>query len=146
MKIESPAFKNDKLIPPKYTCDGEDINPALIISDVPQNAKSMVLIVDDPDAPAGTWIHWTVWNIDPEVREIPENSCPRDGIEGITDSGKSRYGGPCPPSGTHRYFFKIYALSTLLNLGNSARSTDIEREMEGNILARAQLVGLYRRK
>jgi Raf kinase inhibitor-like YbhB/YbcL family protein len=146
MKIESPAFDNNKFIPAKYTCDGENINPALIISAVPEETKSMVLIVDDPDAPGGTWIHWTVWNINPGVREIPENSYPADSIEGITDSGKSKYGGPCPPSGTHHYFFKLYALSTSLNLGNSARSTDIEREMEGNILAKAQLVGLYKRR
>lgn len=146
MKIESPAFKNNELIPPKYTCDGKNINPPLSISETPQNAKSLVLVVDDPDAPAGTWVHWTVWNISPKIKEIPENSCPRNAIEGITDSGRSGYHGPCPPSGTHRYFFKLHALKTILELGNSARVTDIEREMEGHIIEKAELVGLYRRK
>ena len=145
MKIESPAFKNSELIPSKYTCDGEDINPPLVISDVPENAKSLVLIVDDPDAPGGTWVHWTIWNIDPQTKEIPENSCPKDAVEGITDSGRPGYSGPCPPSGTHRYFFKLFALNTTLNLGTSAGVADIEREMEGNILAKAVLIGLYRR-
>ncbi len=146
MKIESAAFEDNKLIPPKYTCDGENVNPPLIISDVPENAKSLVLIVDDPDAPRGTWVHWTIWNMDPGVKEIPENSFPRNAVEGITDSGRSGYSGPCPPYGTHRYFFKLFALNTTLEIGASARAADIEREMKGNILAKAQLVGLYKRK
>jgi Raf kinase inhibitor-like YbhB/YbcL family protein len=146
MKIESPAFEDNKSIPPEYTCDGENINPPLVISGVPDDARSMVLIVDDPDAPLGTWVHWTVWNIGKETGEIPENSCPRDAIEGMTDSGKPGYSGPCPPSGTHRYFFKLYALDDFLSLSNSARVNDIRREMGGKILAEAQLVGLYRRK
>jgi Raf kinase inhibitor-like YbhB/YbcL family protein len=146
MKVESTAFKNNKLIPKIYTCDGENINPPLLISDVPENAKSLVLIVDDPDAPAGTWVHWTVWNIDPKVSGIPENSVPEGSVEGMTDSGRSGYVGPCPPSGTHRYFFKIYALDTMLDLSPSVRAADIEKEMEASILAEAQLVGLYRRQ
>jgi Raf kinase inhibitor-like YbhB/YbcL family protein len=146
MKIESTAFKNNKLIPKIYTCDGENINPPLLISDVPENAKSLVLIVDDPDAPAGTWVHWTIWNLDPKVSEIPENSVPEGSVEGMTDSGRSGYSGPCPPSGTHRYFFKIYALDTMLDLSPSVRATDIEKEMEASILTEAQLVGLYRRQ
>ncbi|GAG56895.1 unnamed protein product, partial [marine sediment metagenome] len=88
MKIESTAFKDNKLIPPKYTCDGENINPPLVIRDVPENAKSLVLVVDDPDAPGGTWVHWTVWNISPNIKEIPENSCPQNSVEGMTDSGR----------------------------------------------------------
>ncbi len=146
MKIESPAFKNNGLMPPEYTCDGGGVSPPLVISDVPENTKSLALIVDDPDAPGGVWVHWTVWNIDPGTNEIPKNSCPPDTTEGVTDSGSSGYSGPCPPSGTHRYFFKLYALNSDLGLGNSARSTDIEREMRGKILAKAELVGLYRRK
>ena len=146
MKIESTAFKNNKLIPPKYTCDGENISPLLLISDVPENAKSLVLIVDDPDAPRGTWVHWTVWNIDPKIENISENSCPSGGVEGMTDSGSTGYSGPCPPSGTHRYFFKLFALDTTLNPDSSAKAQDIEREIENNILARAQLVGLYKRQ
>lgn len=145
MKIESSAFKNNKLIPKIYTCDGENINPPLIISDVPENAKSLVLIVDDPDAPAGTYVHWTVWNIDPKVTGIPENSVPAGAVEGVTDAGRPGYVGMCPPSGTHRYFFKLFALDTTLDLSPSARAGDIEKEMEANILAEAQLVGMYRR-
>ncbi len=146
MKIESTVFKNNKLIPPKYTCDGENISPPLVIDDVPENTKSLVLIVDDPDAPRGTWVHWTVWNIDPYIKEIPENSCPQSAVEGMTDSGRPGYSGPCPPSGTHRYFFKLFALNTTLDLDTSMEAADIEREIEGNILAKAQLVGLYRRQ
>jgi len=146
MKIESTAFKDSKLIPQGYTCDGENINPPLLISDVPENAKSLVLIVDDPDAPAGTWVHWTVWNIDPEITEISENSVPSGAMEGVTDAGKPGYAGPCPPSGTHRYFFKLFALDTTLDLSSSVRAGDIGKEMEASILAEAQLVGLYRRQ
>lgn len=146
MKIESTAFKNNELIPQEYTCDGKNINPLLLISDVPENAKSLVLIVDDPDASAGTWVHWTVWNIDPEVTEIPENSVPEGSVEGVTDSGRPGYSGPCPPPGTHRYFFKLFALDTTLNLSPSVRAVDIEKEMEASILAEAQLVGLYSRQ
>jgi len=145
MKIESTAFKNNKSIPREYTCDGKNINPSLLISDVPENAKSLVLIVDDPDASAGTWVHWTVWNIDPKVSEIPENSVPEGSAEGVTDSGRPGYSGPCPPSGTHRYFFKLFALDKTLNLSTSVRAGDIEKEMEDNILVEAQLVGLYSR-
>ena len=146
MKIESTAFKDNKLIPPKYTCDGENVNPPLVISDVPENAKSLVLIVDDPDAPGRTWVHWTVWNISPHIKEIQENGCPQNSAEGMTDSGRSGYSGPCPPSGTHRYFFKLFALNTTLNLDTSAKAADIEMNMVGIILAKAQLVGLYRRQ
>jgi len=145
MKIESPQFSQNGRIPSKYTCDGEDINPPLKISDVPKSAKSLVLIVDDPDAPMGTWVHWTVWNISPETREIQENSVPEGAVEGITSFGKKGYGGPCPPSGTHRYFFKLYALDTLLNLDSSAEVKDIEQAIEGHILEKAELIGLYQR-
>ena len=146
MKIESTAFKNNELIPPKYTCDGENVNPPLMMSDVPTGAKSLVLIVDDPDAPAGTWVHWTVWNINPEIKEIQEKSVPQNVVEGITDFGKPGYGGPCPPSGTHRYFFKIYALGSTLDIDTSIKASDIKSKIKGNILAKAQLVGLYRRQ
>ena len=145
MEIESPVFKNNKLIPSKYTCDGENVNPPLLIGDVPENAKSLVLIVDDPDASRGTWVHWTVWNIGPHIKEIKENSCPQNAVEGITDFGRPGYGGPCPPSGTHRYFFKLFALNTTLDIDTSTEAADLEREIEDNILAKAQLVGLYRR-
>jgi len=146
MEIKSSAFENNKFIPSLYTCDGKNISPPLMISNVPEETKTMVLIVDDPDAPMGTWVHWTVWDISPDVREIPEGSCPLGAIEGVTDFGKPGYGGPCPPSGVHRYFFKIYALNTILNLDLSAKSADIEKAMKNHILSQAQLIGLYRRK
>jgi Raf kinase inhibitor-like YbhB/YbcL family protein len=145
MEIESSVFKNNKLIPSKYTCDGENVNPPLLIGDVPENAKSLVLIVDDPDASRGAFVHWTVWNIDPHIKEIKENSCPQNAVEGRTDFGRPGYGGPCPPSGTHRYFFKLFALNTTLDIDTSTEAADLEREIENNILTKTQLVGLYRR-
>ncbi len=146
MQITSPAFSHHDFIPSQYTCEGENINPPLQITDIPENAKSLVLIVDDPDAPGRTFVHWTVWNISPQVNSIPENSVPQGGVEGITDFGRPGYGGPCPPSGVHRYFFKVYALDTLLELPSSATKSDIEKAMEGHILAHGELVGLYEKK
>ena len=143
MEIQSPAFENNGYIPSKYTCQGEDINPPLQISQVPQEAKSLVLIVDDPDAPMGTWVHWVVWNIPPKIKEISEKSLPQGAVEGLNDFQKHSYGGPCPPSGTHRYFFKLYALDTILNLDTSSTKNDLERAMKGHILDQAQLIGLY---
>ena len=147
MIIKSSAFQNKELIPSKYTCDGEDINPPLEIEGVPEEAKSLVLIVDDPDAPMGTWVHWVVWNISPEIKHIGEDSIPAaaGAQEGMTDFGRPGYGGPCPPSGTHRYFFKLYALDTELDLPASARKEDVEEAMKGHILDSATLVGLYKR-
>lgn len=115
------------------------------MTDVPEDAKSLVLIMDDPDVLSGLWVHWTVWNIDPGITEIRENSVPEGSVEGMTDSGKKEYHGPCPPSGTHRYFFKLFALNTTLNMDSSARAVDVEKEMENKILAKAQLIGLYSR-
>jgi len=146
MNLESPTFSNHQNIPSKYTCDGENVNPPLKISEVPEKSKSLVLIVDDPDAPMGTWVHWTIWNISPKTTEIPENSVPEGAIEGMTDFGKPGYGGPCPPSGTHRYFFKLYALDITLDLDTSAKKEDIEKAMEGHILDKAELIGLYSRQ
>jgi len=140
--VSSPAFENGKFIPRKYTCDGDDVNPPLEIKNIPKETKSLALIVDDPDAPKGTWEHWTVWNIPPTER-IQENTVP--GVEGLNDFGKHSYGGPCPPFGTHRYFFKVYALDTLLNLSPNARKKDLERAMEGHILSKGELIGLYKR-
>lgn len=146
MKISSPAFENKAKIPSKYTCDGSDINPPLEIKDIPQGTKSLVLIVDDPDAPMGTFLHWLVFNINPEISLIEENSLPEGGIQGRNDFGKENYGGPCPPSGEHRYFFKIYALDEKLALTQGAKLRDVEKMMRGHILDQAQLVGLYQRK
>jgi len=146
MKLTSSAFTNHQSIPVKYTCDGKNVNPPLTISDVPENAKSLVLIMDDPDAPMGTWVHWTVWNIDPKTKEISENSLLEGAIEGITSFGKPGYSGPCPPSGTHRYFFKLYALDTSLSLPKTATKAELEKAMTGHIINTEELVGLYSRK
>jgi len=141
--ITSPVFGNNEYIPAKYTCDGEDVNPPLKIEYVPEGTQSLVLIVDDPDAPAGTWSHWTVWNI-PPAEKIEENSVP--GVEGLNDFGRHSYGGPSPPSGTHRYFFKVYALDTKLDLDKNSRKNDVEEAMEGHVLAKGEIIGLYSRR
>ena len=146
LTISSPAFGQNETIPSKFTCDGEDINPALKFDGVPANAKSLALIVDDPDAPRGMWVHWVVWNIDPATREVRISSVPKGGVQGMNDFRKHEYGGPCPPSGTHRYFFKVYALDKTLELGPTSTKTQLETAMKGHILAHAELVGLYARK
>lgn len=146
MKIASPAFEHNQPIPGKYTCDGENVNPPLSFLEVPENAKSLALIVDDPDASTKTWVHWVVFNIDPTISEVPENTVSKAGTEGFTDFGKTGYGGPCPPSGTHRYFFKLYALDLILNLPQNSNKKAVEEVMQGHILDSAELVGLYERK
>ena len=146
MIISTPAFKNGENIPSKYTCDGENINPPLEISGVPTGTKSLVLIMDDPDSPSGTWLHWSVWNISPQTTEIPENSVPAGAKEGLTSFGEIGYGGPCPHSGKHRYFFRLYALDSKLDLPQGASRTELEQAMAGHILAEAELMGLYERK
>ncbi len=143
LKIASSAFQHKGSIPPKYTCDGINVNPPLNIEGLPKGTASLVLIVDDPDAPMGTWDHWVVWNI-PPVQEIEEDSVP--GVEGLNDFRKHSYGGPCPPSGTHRYFFKVYALDTKLDLSPNSRKRDVERAMKGRTLAKGEIVGLYSRR
>ncbi len=146
MRITSSAFQHNTMIPVKYTCEGMDINPPLLIDGIPEKTKSIVLIMDDPDAPVGTWIHWIVFNIPctGTKLEIKENSIP--GIPGWNDFRRVNYGGPCPPSGTHRYFFKVYALDTMLNLRKGAKRQEVERAMQGHILAQAELIGLYKRQ
>lgn len=145
MKLTSSAFINNQSIPVKYTCDGQNVSPPLSISDIPNNTRSLALIMDDPDAPAGTWVHWTVWNIDPTIKEIPEGNIPAGAVEGKTSFGKPGYGGPCPPSGTHHYIFHLYALDSTLSLNSSSTKEDLEKSMEGHILDKAELVGLYSR-
>jgi len=145
MKIASSAFENKQMIPQKYTCDGENINPPLQITEVPSNTQSLVLIVDDPDAPSGDWVHWLVWNINPETKLITENESPQGAIQGTNDFGKQNYGGPCPPSGIHHYQFKIYGLDTTLNLPSSSRKKDLEKAMANHILDKDMLIGLYQR-
>ncbi len=146
MRLTSSAFENNQFIPAKYTCDGEDINPPLLISDVPEGTKSLVLIVDDPDAPMGTWDHWVVWNINPSTEKIEEGQTPEGAVEGMNDFQKHPYGGPCPPSGIHHYHFKLYALDKILDIDASSRKEDVEKAMEGSILAQSELIGLYQRQ
>ena len=141
--IKSLAFENNKLIPVKYTCDGANVNPPLTIEGIPEETKTLVLIVDDPDAPMGAFDHWIVWNIPPTTRKIEENTVP--GTEGMSSYRKHAYGGPCPPYGTHRYFFKVYALDTQLDLKSNSTKKDVEKAMENHVLAEGELVGLYRR-
>lgn len=145
LKITSPAFAEKRAIPVRYTCDGQDINPPLLIDAVPNGAQSLALIVDDPDAPVGIWVHWVVWNIPPLTREITENSLPAGAAQGLNDWKRNRYGGPCPPSGTHRYYFRLYALDTTLDLAPTTAKAALERAMQGHIIARGELMGTYRR-
>ncbi len=143
LTVKSPAFKSNEFIPRKYSCDGEEVNPPLTIIGAPASAKTLALIVDDPDAPRSTFDHWIVWNI-PLSERIEENTVPGD--EGINSAGEQSYVGMCPPSGTHRYFFKVYALDSRLDLKpESTRKIDLEKAMQKHVLAKGELVGLYRR-
>lgn len=143
LKVSSIAFVADGFIPAKYTCDGQNINPPLQIEHIPEETKCLAMIVDDPDAPAGTWVHWLVWNI-PVTHHIKEDEI--HGIEGINDFKKHHYGGPCPPSGTHRYYFKIYALDSLLDLPANSTKIQLEKAMSEHIIGFGELIGLYSRK
>jgi hypothetical protein len=143
MRLTSPEFEHNQYIPKKFTCQGEDISPTLIIEGVPPPTKSLALIVDDPDAPMGTWVHWVVYDI-AVVSQIEEDSIP--GKQGMNDFGRKNYGGPCPPSGTHRYFFKIYALDKKLGLPEGISKEDLEKAMEAHILEKAELIGLYKKE
>ncbi len=152
MKLTSPVFTEGGKIPSKYTCDGENINPALTITDVPVEATSLVLIMDDPDIPdfvkqknnIEVWDHWIVWNIPPSTKNIPEGKNPL-GVVGRNSRGNNTYGGPCPPDREHRYFFKLYALDTELKLTESSTKVDVEAAMEGHLVAEAKLMGRYER-
>lgn len=146
LTVSSPAFIHGEAIPAHYTCDGADTNPPLVFGKIPPAARMLALIMDDPDAPAGTWVHWIVWNIPAETREISENGLPPEARQGMNDWKRLSYGGPCPPSGTHRYFFRIYALDTSLQLTSETSKTGLERAMEGHIVAKGELMGTYRRR
>lgn len=144
MRLLSKEFAHNKLIPRRYACYGEGVSPPLEIAGVPVEAVSLALIMHDPDAPVeGGWTHWTLFNMSPGVARIDENSVPESAVEGMTDSGRPGYGGPCPPSGTHHYHFRLYALDTFLALGSSATKKDVEHGMEGHVLGEAILTGLY---
>jgi Raf kinase inhibitor-like YbhB/YbcL family protein len=145
MKMTSSAFQEGANIPSKFTCDGADTSPPLQIADIPSGAKSLALIVDDPDAPSGLFTHWIVWNMTPQTSAIGEGSTP-NGVQGTNDFGKSGYGGPCPPSGTHRYYFKIFALDRELNLPFGAKRGQLDAAMKSHVVAQGELMGRYSRK
>jgi len=143
--LQSSAFSEGSTIPEKYTCEGPDVSPPLSWSGVPEEAQSLVLIADDPDAPAGTWVHWVIFNIPPDTGEFPEGVTDL-GTEGKNDFNRTGYGGPCPPPGNaHRYFFKLYALDTTLDLSPRATKQDLVKAMEGHVLAQGQLMGKFSR-
>jgi hypothetical protein len=152
LQLTSAAFTQGSPIPVKYTCEGQDVSPPLRWRDAPEGARSFALIADDPDAPAGTWVHWVLYNLPASAAELPEGvpaseSIAGGGQQGRNDFGRLGYGGPCPPrGGPHRYFFKLYALDAELNLPARAAKQDVERAMRGHILAEGQLMGTYKRK
>src|SRR4030095_4782705 len=143
LQVSSSAFKDNGVIPVKYTCEGENINPAISVQNIPQQTKSLALILDDPDAPNGGFNHWIMWNIDPSAT-INENSAP--GTQGKNGAGKISYTGPCPPSGTHHYHFKVYALDTKLDLESGADKTQLENAIKGHIVVSGELIGLYKKR
>jgi Raf kinase inhibitor-like YbhB/YbcL family protein len=145
MKISSSAFQHGGNIPTKFTCDESDTSPPLQITGVPSEAKSLVLIADDPDAPSGLFTHWLVWNIPPQTSSIAEGNTPK-GVQGANDFGKSGYRGPCPPPGTHRYSFKIFALDRELDLRPGAKRSQVDAAMKGHVIGQGELVGRYARK
>ena len=155
MKLTCPSFENQKEIPKKYTCDGEDVSPPLSWSNVPDGTKSFVLIVDDPDAPDPanprmTWVHWVIYNLPATIASLPEGvqekDLPKGVLQGLNDWKKPGYGGPCPPIGKHRYFHKLYALDSVLPDLKQPTKAKLEKAMEGHVLSKAELVGLYQRK
>jgi Raf kinase inhibitor-like YbhB/YbcL family protein len=151
LEIMSTAFSSGESIPTKFTCDGDDVSPPLQWSDPPQGTQSFALIADDPDAPAGTWVHWVLFNMPAESRSLPESVSPDPdltdgGRHGENSWGRLGYGGPCPPSGTHRYFFKLYALDSALDLAAGARKDKLLNAMEGHILGQTEVMGVYSRQ
>lgn len=142
--VRSTAFENGEMIPFEYTCNGSNISPPFEITGVGPNAKSIALIMDDPDAPSGMWVHWIKWNIPPTIREIEEGREP-EGISGVGTSGNLVYTGPCPPDKVHRYIFKFYLLDTKLDLAEGSTKDDLEDAMEGHIIDQAEYVGRYQR-
>lgn len=148
MTLTSPAFAQGATIPRQYTCDGKDISPALQWGEPPEKTQSFALIMDDPDAPMGTWVHWVLYNLPATARSLPEGVPPAADLADGSHHGRNSwkrlgYGGPCPPSGTHRYFFKLYALDAKLNLASGATKEELLKAMEGHILAQAELMGRY---
>jgi Raf kinase inhibitor-like YbhB/YbcL family protein len=143
MEIKSRAFNNNGNIPKRYTCDGENINPPLEILNIPDDTKTLAIVVDDPDAPYKTWVHWLLWDIPVEEHSIEEGQPPQSAVYGTNDFDKLEYGGPCPPSGTHRYFFKVYALDSHLEVPEGASKDELMNVIEQHKIESAQLIGLY---
>lgn len=151
IKIVSKAFAEGGMIPKEYTCDGPNVSPPLSWTGAPKDTKSLALICDDPDAPSRTWVHWVIYNVPPDTAGFPEqvpadSTLPNGARNGISDFGKFGYGGPCPPSGTHRYFFKLYALDAVLNLSGRVTKKDLLAAMEKHIVGEGQLMGKYKRQ
>jgi Raf kinase inhibitor-like YbhB/YbcL family protein len=140
--ISSQAFMGGAVIPKRFTCDGDDVNPPLTIDRVPGDAKSLVLIIDDPDAKPSVFTHWIVFNINPALTSVEEGKIP-DALEGTNDFGELKYMGPCPPEGTHRYYFRIYALDEMLDLKEGSKRSDVDKAMQGHIIARGEFYGSY---
>jgi hypothetical protein len=151
LKFSTPAFAAGAQIPRKHTCDGADVSPPLVWSDAPEKTRTFALIVDDPDAPSGTWVHWVLWDIPSAETGLPENVPKQDALpngarQGRNDFRRIGYGGPCPPRGPdHRYFFKLYALDTKLNLKSGASKSELESAMQGHVLEKVELMGKYHR-
>lgn len=148
MKLSSKAFKDGGSIPRKYTCDGEDISPPLAWEGIPAKARSLALIAEDPDAPGKTWVHWILYDLPPETRSLPENASqahalPGHALEGMTDFKRVGYGGPCPPDGRHRYFFRLYALDSRLEFPEGVSRDEVLQTIRGHVLDEAQLMGTY---
>ena len=148
--ITSTAFEQGGMIPEKYTCDGMDISPPLAWKSLPDDAKSLALICEDPDAPAGTWVHWVLYNLSPEIRKLTEHlpidkTLANGAMQGTNDFGKTGYGGPCPPGGTHRYYFKLYALDTDPGVEPGITKAQLLEAIKGHVLAEGQLMGKYKR-
>jgi Raf kinase inhibitor-like YbhB/YbcL family protein len=150
LDIRSSAFEEGELIPEKYTCDGEDVSPPLSWTQIPKETKSIVLICDDPDAPMGTWVHWVLFGLSPDTLELPEGISYEKEVlggakHGLNDFRRYGYGGPCPPGGTHRYFFKLYAVDTQVDLNAGATKNEVLNAIKGHILAEGKLMGRYSR-
>ncbi len=151
LQLTSPAFQHAEMIPDRYTCRGQDVSPAVKWSGAPALTMSFALIFDDPDAPMGTWVHWVVYNLPAEQDSLPEGvpveqQLPGGGLQGTNSWGRLGYGGPCPPSGTHRYFFRLYALDTRLELAPGATKSQVVKAMEGHVLEQSELMGRYQKR
>lgn len=145
MELTSQAFDHGAAIPRRYTCQGDDVSPPLAVSGVPPGTRSLALMMDDPDAPRGTWDHWVLYDIPADVTSVPEGGAPAGATAGRNSWGRTGWGGPCPPSGRHRYFFRLYALDAEPGLGPGATKQELERAIEGHVLDRAELMGTYQK-